>query len=304
VMLCVWFYHAPLENHADPQITPLGTTAPWYFLWIQGALKLGDKVFWGIIFPTIFLVFLMIYPYIDTNPSRRFKDRRFALSLGFVFISAMTVLSYMGLAEYGVSTSPETEIVHELVHEPTHGALGKFLPVEYNQLVPGMYTTRQFEAEDPDEVANVLAAFNAELDQITFTTGEGTPDEATLTLAAAIAGELTLQHVTTSADDLRFVPVSGDANEFASVMDHFEEELHHVENELFNAFGLVVVTESQEDLRRLDAIIVWHEVEMEGGVPTLDENGEPQPLYNEDGTPRYRVYSDHVFLHEDAQYFD
>jgi len=304
VMLCVWFYHAPLENHADPQITPLGTTAPWYFLWIQGALKLGDKVFWGIIFPTIFLVFLMVYPYIDTNPSRRFADRRFALSLGFVFISAMTVLSYMGLAEYGVSTSPETEIVHELVHEPTHGALGKFLPVAYNQLVPGMYTTRQFEAEDSDEVANVLAAFNQEISEVTFTSGEGTDAETTLTLAGAIAAELTAQHVTTSADGLRFVPVSSDANEFASVMEHFEEELHHVDDELFNAFGLVVVTESQEDLRRLDAIIVWHEVEMEGGVPVLDENGEPQPLYNEDGTPRYRVYSDHVFLHEDAQYFD
>ena len=32
VVLCVWFYHAPLEAHADPQVTPLGTTAPWYFL--------------------------------------------------------------------------------------------------------------------------------------------------------------------------------------------------------------------------------------------------------------------------------
>ena len=23
-VLCIWFYHAPLENHADPQVTPLG----------------------------------------------------------------------------------------------------------------------------------------------------------------------------------------------------------------------------------------------------------------------------------------
>ncbi len=28
VVLSVWFYHAPLENHADPQVTPLHTTAP------------------------------------------------------------------------------------------------------------------------------------------------------------------------------------------------------------------------------------------------------------------------------------
>ena len=62
IVLCVWFYHAPLESHADPQVTPLGTTAPWYFLWIQGALKLGDKTFWGVIFPTILLGFLMVVP--------------------------------------------------------------------------------------------------------------------------------------------------------------------------------------------------------------------------------------------------
>ena len=51
-VLCIWFYHAPLENHANPEVTPLGTTAPWYFLWIQGALKLGDKFVWGVAFPT------------------------------------------------------------------------------------------------------------------------------------------------------------------------------------------------------------------------------------------------------------
>jgi len=28
VVLCIWFFHAPLEHHADPGITPLHTTAP------------------------------------------------------------------------------------------------------------------------------------------------------------------------------------------------------------------------------------------------------------------------------------
>lgn len=35
----VFFFHAPLEHHSDPFRTPLHTTAPWYFLWIQGLLK-------------------------------------------------------------------------------------------------------------------------------------------------------------------------------------------------------------------------------------------------------------------------
>ncbi len=34
-----WVFHAPLQEHSDPLHTPLHTTAPWYFLWIQGLLK-------------------------------------------------------------------------------------------------------------------------------------------------------------------------------------------------------------------------------------------------------------------------
>ena len=40
-------YHAPLEPHADNLVTPLHTTSPWYFLWIQGLMKLGDKFIFG-----------------------------------------------------------------------------------------------------------------------------------------------------------------------------------------------------------------------------------------------------------------
>ena len=110
IVLCIWFYHAPLESHADPQVTPLGTTAPWYFLWIQGALKLGDKTFWGVIFPTILLGFLMVVPYIDLNPARRFAQRRFAFSISFLMLAILVVTSYMGLSEFGVATAPDQEI--------------------------------------------------------------------------------------------------------------------------------------------------------------------------------------------------
>lgn len=34
-----WVFHAPLQEHSNPLHTPLHTTAPWYFLWIQGLLK-------------------------------------------------------------------------------------------------------------------------------------------------------------------------------------------------------------------------------------------------------------------------
>ena len=49
----VFFYDAPLENIANPQVTPLDTKAPWYFWWLQGMLKFGDKSLMGIILPTV-----------------------------------------------------------------------------------------------------------------------------------------------------------------------------------------------------------------------------------------------------------
>lgn len=39
VVYSAWVFHAPLQEHSDPLHTPLHTTAPWYFLWIQGLLK-------------------------------------------------------------------------------------------------------------------------------------------------------------------------------------------------------------------------------------------------------------------------
>ena len=41
IVLVIWFYHAPLENHADPQITPLGTTAPLVFPLDSGGAQVG-----------------------------------------------------------------------------------------------------------------------------------------------------------------------------------------------------------------------------------------------------------------------
>ena len=136
-VLCIWFYHAPLENHADPQVTPLGTTAPWYFLWIQGALKLGDKFFWGVAFPTIALGGLALLPYMDVTPSRRFAHRRFMLTIAALLVSLTTILSYMGLAKFAVKTSAETEIVHELTFEPAHSKVGVGRTIPFSQMIVG-----------------------------------------------------------------------------------------------------------------------------------------------------------------------
>ncbi|MEM6282551.1 MAG: cytochrome b N-terminal domain-containing protein [Chloroflexota bacterium] len=132
VVMATWFFKAPLESHADPQNTPLHTLAPWYFLWIQGALKLGDKVFWGIVFPGIVFGFLAIMPYIDATPSRRYADRRFALSVSYVLLSALVVFTYWGLPTVGVATSGDIEVLAEMIPGEHAGVVARLQLIEGN----------------------------------------------------------------------------------------------------------------------------------------------------------------------------
>src|SRR5262245_33084659 len=136
VVLCIWFFHAPLEHHANPQVTPLHTTAPWYFLWLQGLLKLGDKVFWGLVVPTVLLGAFLVWPYLDVGPSRRYAHRRFALSMMLIFITIMLFLSYMGTPKYGVDTAGDQEIAQELA--PVEG-IGAVRLMAYDSWVNGTF---------------------------------------------------------------------------------------------------------------------------------------------------------------------
>ncbi|MFN8449812.1 MAG: cytochrome bc complex cytochrome b subunit [Anaerolineae bacterium] len=292
VILVTWFYHAPLENHADNQVTPLGTTAPWYFLWIQGALKLGDKVLWGIVFPTIVLVFLFVMPYLDVSKTRRWAHRRVAFSVCLVLLSALVIFSYMGLPEFGVHNSGDTTVLHELLQEPQHNHVGKLRPVPYDQLVPGMYTTREFEGSE-DEAANVLAAFNTELQSGAY------PVEGNTTVRDYMS---TIQFLPLTS--MTFTSVPTDATQLREAMEFFDHELEANSAELLNAWGIVIITEPQKNLKRVDVILTWDEVQLASGQPVLDQNGLPIPILDENGNHIRRINSDHMFIHRDSQYFE
>jgi quinol-cytochrome oxidoreductase complex cytochrome b subunit len=38
--------------------------APWFFLWVQQLLKLGDPFFWGVASPLLLLILLALVPYV------------------------------------------------------------------------------------------------------------------------------------------------------------------------------------------------------------------------------------------------
>ncbi len=293
VILVTWFYHAPLENHADPQVTPLGTTAPWYFLWIQGALKLGDKVLWGIIFPTVVIVFLIAMPYLDVSKTRRWAHRRVAFSVALVLLSVLVLFSYMGLPEFGVINSADLTILHSLLQEPAHNHMGHLRPIPYDQLVTGMYTTQEFAANE-DEAAAAVAALNTEIANGAY----GIQGGSTLINFMATAPQsLTLA-------SMNFTTVPADATQLREGLEFFEGEMKTNSNEMLNGWGAVIITEPQNNLKRIDVIITWDEVQVENGRPVLDENGNSIPVLDENGNHIRRVNSDHTFIHRDAQYFE
>jgi len=156
VLAVVFFFQAPLESIANPQSTPLHTVAPWYFYWLQGMLKIADKMIAGVILPGVLLVLLMLIPYLDPNPSRRVRDRKIAIISGIVAGVVMIIWSWMGTPQYAVQGAPAVEVVQELM--PEEGA-GHVREMGYKHLLLGSYITlttdemvKQFGQEETDRL--------------------------------------------------------------------------------------------------------------------------------------------------------
>jgi ubiquinol-cytochrome c reductase cytochrome b subunit len=146
IVISVFYFQAPLESIANPQSTPLHTVAPWYFYWLQGLLKIADKMMAGVILPGVLLVLLMAIPYLDPNPSRRGKDRQVAIISGIVAGVVMIIWSWMGTPYYAVQAAPAVEVVQELI--PEEGA-GHIREMGYKHLPVGKYVTdEEFLPED------------------------------------------------------------------------------------------------------------------------------------------------------------
>jgi quinol-cytochrome oxidoreductase complex cytochrome b subunit len=162
VVACIFFYHAPLEPHADLLITPLHTTAPWYFLWLQGMLKIGDKFIWGVVVPGAATAPLLILPYLEVGPSRRYGDRRVGLTVIMITVAILAILSYMGTPRYLVSSSPDQEVVAELLPQ-THP--GPLRTSNWLELLPGEYDSANWQSAPTPTLRNLLHAYNEEMEK-------------------------------------------------------------------------------------------------------------------------------------------
>jgi hypothetical protein len=61
------FWDAPLEQLANPLLTPNPAKAPWYFLGLQELLHYFPPVLAGVLLPTLVVLALVVIPYFDVN---------------------------------------------------------------------------------------------------------------------------------------------------------------------------------------------------------------------------------------------
>lgn len=91
------FFDSPLEEIANPAVTPNPAKAPWYFLGLQELLHNFPPLVAGVILPGVAVVALLLVPYIDRNPSRRWRDRKLAITIFMALILGFAILTLIGV---------------------------------------------------------------------------------------------------------------------------------------------------------------------------------------------------------------
>ncbi|MFB0507528.1 MAG: menaquinol oxidoreductase [Thermodesulfobacteriota bacterium] len=86
-----WLFNAPLEEMANPFVTPNPGKAPWYFTGIQELIhyRWAPPAVMGVIIPVVIVFWLFLIPYIDTKEKRTILSILFAL---FVFGATLLII--------------------------------------------------------------------------------------------------------------------------------------------------------------------------------------------------------------------
>ncbi len=227
---------------------------------------MGDKVFFGLVIPTLLFLYLLAMPYIDVGSSRRYANRRLGLSLAMLAVAGFVALSWMGSPEYAVDTSGDQEIAQELA--PMEG-VGPLRAVDFDHLVPGTYST---DVLDDEAAAAALT---------TLFEGEGR----------------NMERFTVSA-------VPEDAHELLAVLEEFDHLFDLLGKDLPNGWGLLMVQDWQEDLRRVEIYIEWDTplVDADGNLQH-DEQGNVLVQTDENGMPIRTNSGKAVYVHAGSGYF-
>ena len=129
MVIVALFWDAPLEQLANPLLTPNPAKAPWYFLGLQELLHFFPPFVAGILIPTLILLALVVIPYFHVNVESRPMwaeqgSKKFATAL-IVIIALLALLAFVDAWTIIVPTAIVAALlVASYVSEATTGMMG------------------------------------------------------------------------------------------------------------------------------------------------------------------------------------
>ncbi len=95
MVLIALFWDAPLEQLANPLLTPNPAKAPWYFLGLQELLHFFPPFVAGILIPTLVVIALVVIPYFNVNVEGEAIWSRPAKNLKIVLVTIFFLLAFL-----------------------------------------------------------------------------------------------------------------------------------------------------------------------------------------------------------------
>jgi menaquinol-cytochrome c reductase cytochrome b/c subunit len=98
MVLVALFWDAPLEQLANPLLTPNPAKAPWYFLGLQELLHFFPPFVAGILIPTLVVIALVVIPYFNVNvEGEAIWARRPSQNLMTIFVTVLVLLALLAI---------------------------------------------------------------------------------------------------------------------------------------------------------------------------------------------------------------
>jgi ubiquinol-cytochrome c reductase cytochrome b subunit len=102
LVLLALFWHAPLEEIADPSDTTFVPRPEWYFLFLFQLLKYfkgGFIVVGAVVIPAAASILLFLWPFLDRGEETRLRKRPRSLVLGICSLLAVVALTVVSVVE-------------------------------------------------------------------------------------------------------------------------------------------------------------------------------------------------------------
>jgi cytochrome b/b6/petD-like protein len=120
MVLVALFWNAPLEQLANPLLTPNPAKAPWYFLGLQELLHFFPPFVAGILIPMLVVIALIVIPYFNVNiDGGPLWARRPAQNLRLVLAIVLALLAFLAAFHAWTIFAPTAIVAALLVYSYT-----------------------------------------------------------------------------------------------------------------------------------------------------------------------------------------